>query len=286
MKAAQTLRKHINSGKILVAPGVFDGLSSLLAKKAGFPVLYASGGAIARSAGYPDIGLLTMTEVCSVISHIVNLSQLPVIADADTGFGNALNVRRTVQTYEQLGVAGLHLEDQTFPKRCGHLDDKSLVSTDEMCHKISIARSSLTDPDFVLIARTDAIAVEGFEQAITRAKAYKDAGADMIFVEAPETIEQIEAIAAQISGPKLINMFHGGKTPVLPVERLQALGFNVVIIPSDLQRAAIKAMQTTLTAIKIHGNSQSIAEQLTSFKEREQIVETETYLAIDTLRMK
>ena len=286
MKAAQTLRKHINSGKILVAPGVFDGLSALLAKKEGFPVLYASGGAIARSAGYPDIGLLTMTEVCSVISHIVNLSQLPIIADADTGFGNALNVRRTVQTYEQLGVAGLHLEDQTFPKRCGHLDDKSLVSTEEMCHKIAVARSSLIDPDFVLIARTDAIAVEGCEQAIRRAKAYKEAGADMIFVEAPETVEQIEAIAAEISGPKLINMFHGGKTPVLPVERLQALGFNVVIIPSDLQRAAIKAMQTTLTTIKHQGNTQSIAEQLTSFKEREQIVDTETYFAIDTLRLK
>lgn len=281
MKATQCLRKHLSSGNILIAPGVFDGLSALLAKQAGFPVLYASGGAIARSAGYPDIGLLTMTEVCSVIAHIVNLSELPVIADADTGFGNAINVRRTVQTFERLGVAGLHLEDQTFPKRCGHLDDKSIVSMEEMCQKIAVARSSVIDPDFVVIARTDAIAVEGFEQAIIRAKAYNAAGADMIFVEAPETIQQIEAIAVEIPGPKLINMFHGGKTPMMSADRLQALGYNLVIVPSDLQRAAIKAIQTTLSAIHLHGNSETVSGQLVSFKERELIVETEKYLAID-----
>lgn len=283
MSTAQILRAHINSGKILVAPGVYDGLSALLAKQAGFPVLYASGGAIARSTGYPDLGLLTMTEVCSALSHIVNVTELPVIADADTGFGNALNVRLTVQAFERIGVAGMHLEDQTFPKRCGHLDDKSLVSIDEMCQKIVVARSSLRHPEFVLIARTDAIAVEGFERAITRAKAYRDAGADMIFVEAPESIEQIEAIAAALPGPKLINMFHGGKTPMVPVTRLQALGYNVVIIPSDLQRAAIKAMQITLDAIHHHGNSQTVSEQLATFKERELIVETEKYLAIDII---
>lgn len=283
MSAAHRLREHIRSGKIVVAPGVFDGLSALLAKQEGFPVLYASGGAISRSAGYPDLGLLTMTDVCSILSHIVNVTDLPVIADADTGFGNALNVRLTVQAFERIGVAGLHLEDQTFPKRCGHLDDKSLVSIDDMCQKIRVARSSLRDPEFVVIARTDAIAVEGFEPAIARAKAYKEAGADMIFVEAPETIQQIEAIAAEVPGPKLINMFKGGKTPMVPVEKLQALGYNVVIIPSDLQRAAIKAMQMTLNAIYQHGNSETVSSQLATFKEREKIVGTEKYLAIDNL---
>lgn len=283
MSAAHRLREHIRSGKIVVAPGVFDGLSALLAKQEGFPVLYASGGAIARSAGYPDLGLLTMTDVCSILSHIVNVTDLPVIADADTGFGNALNVRLTVQAFERIGVAGLHLEDQTFPKRCGHLDDKSLVSIDDMCQKIRVARSSLRDPEFVVIARTDAIAVEGFEPAIARAKAYKEAGADMIFVEAPETIQQIEAIAAEVPGHKLINMFKGGKTPMVPVEKLQALGYNVVIIPSDLQRAAIKAMQMTLNAIYQHGNSETVSSQLATFKEREKIVGTEKYLAIDNL---
>ncbi len=281
MKQTTQLRAYMNEQKILVAPGVFDGLTALLAKQAGFPVLYASGGAIARSAGYPDIGLLSMTEVCSVISHIVDVTGLPVIADADTGFGNSLNTRRTVKVYERLGVAGLHLEDQTFPKRCGHLNDKSLISQEEMCHKIHAARTSLTDPDFVLIARTDAIAVEGFDRAIERAKAYQKAGADMLFVEAPETVEQIETIAKEINGPKLINMFHGGKTPIVPVDQLQAWGYSVVIIPSDLQRAAIKAMQDTLKAIGADGNSASMSERMTSFKEREVIVETEKYLAAD-----
>lgn len=279
MKATQCLRSLLHSGDLLIAPGVFDGLSALLAKQAGFPALYASGGAIARSMGYPDIGLLTMTEVCSSLSHIVNLSKLPVIADADTGFGNVLNVQRTVQAFEQLGVAGLHLEDQTFPKRCGHLDDKSLISIDDMCQKVTVARQSVSDPDFIVIARTDAIAVEGFEQAMIRAKAYIAAGADMIFVEAPETVEQIEHIA-KLPGFKLINMFHGGKTPMMPTQRLQDLGFNVVIIPSDLQRAAIKAMQTTLQAISLDGNSEAVSETLVSFKERELIVETKQYLAI------
>ncbi len=280
-KQTTLLRETINTQKILVAPGVSDGLSALLAKQAGFSALYASGGAIARSAGYPDIGLLTMTEVCSVISHIVDVSGLPVIADADTGFGNALNTRRTVKTYERLGVAGLHLEDQTFPKRCGHLNDKTLIPLEEMCQKIHAARTSLTDPDFVLIARTDAIAVEGFESAIKRAKAYQAAGADMLFVEAPETIEQIEMIAEQVQGPKLINMFHGGKTPVVPVSRLQELGYSLVIIPSDLQRAAIKAMQKTLEVILRDGNSAAISDTMTSFKERELIIETDKYFALD-----
>jgi 2-methylisocitrate lyase-like PEP mutase family enzyme len=283
MKTTQQLRQLINSKKTIVAPGVFDGLSAILAKQAGFRVLYASGGAIARSTGYPDIGLLTMTEVCATISHIVNVTKLPVIADADTGFGGSANVQRTVQEYERLGVAALHIEDQTFPKRCGHLNDKSLIPIEDMCRKLRIARKSLTDPDFVIIGRTDAIAVEGFDSAIKRAKAYLDAGADMIFVEAPETVEQIEAIAKQIPQPKLINMFFGGKTPLLSTQRLQELGYQVVIIPSDLQRACIKAIQNTLSAIQRDGSSAAIADQMASFKEREKLVGTEEYLKLDAI---
>lgn len=275
------LKKMINDKQIILAPGVFDGLSALLAKQAGFSVLYASGGAIARSAGYPDLGLLTLTEVCLSIAHIVHAAKLPVIADADTGFGNSLNVQRTVEEYERLGVAALHLEDQTFPKRCGHLDDKSLVSMDEMCLKLRVAKNSITDPDFLIIARTDAIAVEGFDNAIKRAKAYAHAGADIIFVEAPETVEQIEQIALQIPQPKLINMFYGGKTPLVSTERLQELGYSIIIIPSDLQRGAIKSMQNILAEISAHGNSKRIEKQLATFQERELIVETKKYLAID-----
>jgi 2-methylisocitrate lyase-like PEP mutase family enzyme len=277
---SHTLRQYLAGNRIIIAPGVFDGLSALLAKRAGFSVLYASGGAIARSAGYPDIGLLTMTEMCATIANIVSVTQLPVIADADTGFGNAINVARTVREYERIGVAALHLEDQTFPKRCGHLNDKSVISTEEMCHKIKTAREYLSNPETVLIARTDAIAVEGIDRAILRAQAYLKSGADMIFVEAPETIEQIEQIAQRITQPKLINLFYGGKTPMLPTSRLQELGYRIVIIPSDLQRASIKAMQDTLTEIARSGNSMAISGQMVSFREREEIIETEKYLEI------
>lgn len=281
MKPTTTLRSYMNSGKLIVAPGVYSGLSAKLAKQNGFTVLYASGGAIARDIGYPDIGLVTMTEACVRISEIVRASDLPVIADADTGFGNAINAQRTIQEYERIGVAGLHIEDQTFPKRCGHLDDKSLVPLDEMAYKIKVARESATDKDFVIIARTDAIAVEGFEKAIERANAYINAGADMLFIEAPETVEQIEQIAARVKHPKLINMFSGGKTPLVPTQRLQELGYTVMIIPSDLQRAAIKAMQNTLTAIQRIGNSAELEKQMVTFKEREEIIETKKYLQID-----
>lgn len=283
MKATQQLRQALTMGKTLVAPGAFDGLSARLVAMAGFDAVYASGGAIARAAGVPDLGLLSFTEVMDRVEKIVEASGLPVIADADTGFGGSANVERTVRVMERAGVAAFHLEDQSFPKRCGHLDDKSLVDTDEMVRKIKIARQTLSDPDCLVIARTDAIAVEGFESALVRAERYAAAGADMLFVEAPETIEQIREIARRIPGPKLINMFYGGKTPLVPVDELSALGYQIAIIPSDLQRAAIYAMQTTLQEIKRTGDSSALAAQLTSFKEREQIVQTSRYLDLDKL---
>lgn len=281
MKTTRQLRELLHSKKILIAPGIFDGLSAKLVERAGFNVIYASGGAIARGAGYPDLGLLSVTEVTEALARIVDVTNIPIIADADTGFGNALNVQRTIRMFERCGVAALHLEDQQFPKRCGHLDDKSLVSLEEMAYKIRVARESLHDPDFVLIARTDAIAVEGFEKAIARAQAYLAAGADVIFVEAPETVEQIEAIAKSIPQPKLINMFYGGKTPLVPTARLQELGYSIVIIPSDLQRAAIRAMENTLKTIHENGDSSQLANQLATFKEREIIIETDKYLQLD-----
>lgn len=285
MKLTSQLRKMIAGKQLMLAPGVYDGLSALLGKRAGFQVLYASGGAISRSAGFPDMGLLSFTEVLHTMIQIVNASRLPVIADADTGFGNAINVWRTVQEFERIGVAGLHLEDQTFPKRCGHLNDKSIISLEEMCHKLRVARKALQDPDFVLIARTDAIAVEGIDSAIHRAKAYLKSGADVVFIEAPETVEQIELIARSVQAPKLINMFSGGKTPLVPVSRLQELGYSLVIIPSDLQRAAIKAMQNVLNCISENGNSVKIEDQLVSFQERELIVGTAQFFEIDQFKI-
>ncbi|MHC8365692.1 isocitrate lyase/PEP mutase family protein [Pseudomonas sp. ZT5P21] len=281
MKPTRQLREKLSSGSPVIAPGVYDGISARLVAMAGFDAVYASGGAIARSAGYPDIGLLSFSEVLERIEKIVEASDLPVIADADTGFGGAANVQRTVRALERAGVAAFHLEDQSFPKRCGHLDDKKLIDVSEMCRKIRIARHTLIDQDCMIIARTDAIATEGFESALTRAEQYVKAGADMIFVEAPETLDQIRVIAQRIPGPKLMNMFYGGKTPLMPIEELSSLGY--VIIPSDMQRAAIHAMQIVLTEIKRSGDSSAIATQLTSFEEREKIVQTNRYLALDLL---
>ncbi|RAP63348.1 isocitrate lyase [Achromobacter sp. HZ01] len=280
VKPSTLLRQRL-AADVVVAPGAYDGMSARLVAAAGFPAVYASGGAIARAAGYPDIGLLSFTEVMDRVEKIVDASGLPVVADADTGFGGSANVERTVRIMERAGVAAFHIEDQSFPKRCGHLDDKSLVDVEEMCRKVHIARQTVSDPDALVIARTDAIAVEGFDAALARAQRYVEAGADMLFVEAPETREQIQAIAERLPGLKLINMFYGGKTPLVPLPELAAMGYRLVIIPSDLQRAAIHAMQATLAAIRQTGDSSALAERLTSFKEREEIVQTRRYLALD-----
>jgi 2-methylisocitrate lyase-like PEP mutase family enzyme len=278
VRATTSLRQRLGQDAILVAPGVYDGLSARLVARAGFEAVYATGGGIARSAGYPDLGLLSMSEIVERLATIVEHAGLPVIADADTGYGNALNVQRTVRAFERAGVAGLHLEDQSFPKRCGHYDDKHVISADEMAQKLRAARDAATDSDLVLIARTDALAIEGMEGAIARAQAYAAAGADVIFVEAPTSEGQIEEIARRIPQPKLINMFEGGKTPLVPLARLQALGYRIVIVPSDLQRAAIRAMEEVLQIIARDGNSAAVADRMASFREREAIVGTDGYL--------
>ena len=281
MRASRELRELLRAGDVVVAPGVYDGLSARLVARAGFPAAYATGGGIARSMGYPDLGLLSLSEIASRLANIVEHAGIPVIADADTGYGNALNAQRAVREFERAGVAALHLEDQTFPKRCGHYDDKSVVPTAEMAQKLRAAREAMTDSDIVLIARTDALAVEGLDGAVERAQAYAAAGADVIFIEAPVSVEQIEAIARRVPQPKLINMFQGGKTPLVPVARLKALGYQIVIIPSDLQRAAIRAMADVLAAIARDGSSAALAERMASFTEREAVVDTAAYLARD-----
>ena len=281
MKPTTRLRRMIAGGDVVVAPGVYDGLSARLAARAGFSAIYATGGGIARSMGYPDLGLLSPSEIVERLANIVEQAGVPVIADADTGYGNALNVRRAVREFERAGVAAFHLEDQTFPKRCGHYDDKAVVPTGEMVQKLRAARDALADPDLLLIARTDALAVEGFDAAIERAHAYEAAGADVSFVEAPTTEAEIEAIAKRVTAPKLINMFQGGKTPLVPVAKLREWGYRIVIIPSDLQRAAIRAMEDTLGAIARDGNSAAVADRMASFKEREGAVDTSAWLELD-----
>lgn len=262
----------------LLAVGVYDGLSAKVAEKAGFAAVYVSGGAIARSAGVPDLGLLSMTEVRDRTAQICAAVDVPVLADIDTGYGNALNVHRTVSEFVRTGVAALQLEDQVTPKKCGHYHGKDLVSSAEMEGKIKAAVEAIDGAPVHLIARTDAIAVEGFDAALQRARRYAAAGADILFVEAPEEIEQIERIAAELPGlTLLLNMFEGGRTPRVPMPRLAELGYGIVIVPSDLQRAAMRAMQDTAAEILAHGDSRAISERLAGFDERDKLVDKQIW---------
>jgi 2-methylisocitrate lyase-like PEP mutase family enzyme len=266
------LRALLARGGLITAPGVYDGLSARIAEAAGFDALYISGGAIARGMGYPDIGLVTQTEMVKRLEEIRAITRLPLIVDADTGYGNALNVIRTVRAYERAGAAALHIEDQVEPKRCGHYEGKQIVDTHEMVQKIRAAIAARENPDLLLIARTDARAVAGLEDAITRGNAYAEAGADVIFVEAPQSREEIERIAREVRAPLLINMFWGGKTPLVPPEQLAELGYRLMIVPSDLQRAAIRAMQRAAAVLRQQGNTATIADELVSFAERESVI--------------
>jgi len=290
MNLRQTLKKLLNRKQLLVAPGCFDGLSARLVQEAGFEAAYLSGGAIARSMGIPDIGLVTMSESIERAAQVVSAIQIPVIADADTGYGNAVNLVRSVREFERIGVAAIHIEDQITPKRCGHLDGKEVISRAEMEMKLKAALDTRTDPDFCIIARTDARGVHGLEDAIGRAQAFAKLGVDAIFVEAPQSESELAEIPKRLPDvPLLVNVFKGGKTPMLPMERLQQMGYRIAIYPSETQRAAIHAMRSALTTLKRERTTESIAASLTTFKERDKVVGLDdwqkiehTYLAVET----
>ena len=234
MSHRTTLRERIAGGELIVAPGVFDGLSASLVGRIGFAAAYLTGAGVAASGfGLPDIGLVTQTEMVERARMLVRaLGEVPLIADADTGYGAVLNVVRTVREYEAAGVAAIQLEDQAFPKKCGHLPDKELVSVREFTVKLRAALDARTDPDLVVIARTDARAPLGLDAAIDRANAYAQAGADVIFVEAPQSVEEIERISKEVRAPLLINLVLGGLTPLESSERLAELGYAIAIHPS------------------------------------------------------
>ena len=290
MNLRQTLKKLLNRKQLLVAPGCFDGLSARLVQEAGFEAAYLSGGAMARSMGIPDIGLVTMSESIERAAQVVSAIQIPVIADADTGYGNAVNLVRSVREFERIGVAAIHIEDQITPKRCGHLDGKEVISRAEMEMKLKAALDTRTDPDFCIIARTDARGVHGLEDAIGRAQAFAKLGVDAIFVEAPQSESELAEIPKRLPDvPLLVNVFKGGKTPMLPIERLQQMGYRIAIYPSETQRAAIHAMRSALTTLKREGTTESIDASLTTFKERDKVVGLDdwqkiehTYLAVET----
>ncbi len=269
---AGRLRTLLAAGGLIRAPGAVDALSARLIEQAGFEAVHMTGGGIARTLGVPDVGLVTMSEALECARSIAGAVSLPVIADADTGYGNAINVIRTVREFEAAGVAAIHIEDQVTPKRCGHYEGGQLVSPGEMIGKIEAACAARSNPDFLIIARTDARASEGFDGAVRRARAYRAAGADALFVEAPESVDEIRNLVGLIDAPLLFNMYSGGKTPVVSVRDLRQFGCRIVIFPSHLQRAAIRGMQRALQLLL--GEEASAAEDadlMVSFREREAI---------------
>jgi 2-methylisocitrate lyase-like PEP mutase family enzyme len=270
VSGAERLAELLKGPEIVVAPGVYDGLSARIAAAAGFSAIYVSGGAVARSSGVPDLGLMTMTEVLARLREVVDATSLPVIADADTGYGNPLNIVRAVREFERLGAAAIHIEDQVAPKKCGHYAEHELISAEDMVQKLRAALD--TREKMLIIARTDARGQSGLAEAIRRGLLYAQAGVDLIFIEAPRSREEIEEIARSIPGPLLINMFEGGQTPLIPAAELAELGYRLVIVPSDLQRAAIHGMQLAAATLRRDGSSAAIGDRLASFEERDEII--------------
>jgi 2-methylisocitrate lyase-like PEP mutase family enzyme len=266
---AARLRALLDSGQTIVAPGAFDPLAARLVEEAGFPAVYMTGfGTSAALLGRPDVGLLTMTEMADNAARIAACVDIPVIADADTGYGNPLNVIRTVGAYEAAGVAGIHIEDQVAPKKCGHMDGKLVIPADEMTAKVRAAAEARASPDFVIIARTDAVAVEGFERAVQRARLYLEAGADVLFVEALTSEDEAAEVARAFPGvPLLFNWAEGGKTPPVSLARLQELGYRIVIFPISTLLAATAAMRRILQEIAQAGTPAAALGDLPAFGE-------------------
>ena len=277
MTQANTLRTLLSKPPIVVAPGVYDSLTALVATQAGFRSLYISGAAIAYTRlGRPDIGLVSVSEVIETIALISDRVEANLIVDADNGYGNALNVERTVRLFEKAGAHAIQIEDQSFPKRCGHLDDKALISADEMAGKIKAAVDSRRSRDTMIIARTDAVAVEGFDRAIERALLYRDAGADLLFVEAPKTREDLANIVRRIGSnvPLMANMVEGGKTPMLSGAELEALGFSLVIFPGGIVRTLAKTTVDYYASLAAHGSTQPYRDRMFDFGEMNALIGT------------
>ena len=250
MSSASRLRELLRQGGLVAAPGAYDCITARLVEQAGFDAVYMTGAGTAATLGYPDYGLVTMSEMADNAGRIAAATGIPVIADADTGYGNELNVVRTVREFEKRGVAGIHIEDQGFPKKCGHLEDKVVIPIEEYAAKIRAAASAKQEPDFLIIARTDARAVLGFDESIRRANAALDAGADMAFVEAPQTREEVAAVPRLVKGPCLLNVVWRGKTPDVSLDDAQAMGYRLAILPAVLFTAVIGVCDAMLEELR------------------------------------
>ncbi len=248
--ARRELRRLLAGPEMLVAPGGYDGITARLIEQAGFSAVYMTGAGTAASFGLPDYGLLSMTEMVGNAARMASATRLPLIADADTGYGTELNVVRTVREYERAGTAAIHIEDQVSPKRCGHLDGKELVSRDEFVAKIQAAVAIRQDRDFVIIARTDARSVAGLDEAIARANLALTAGADLAFVESPETLDEVRLVPERVAGPCLLNVVWGGKTPQVSMDEAQAMGYRLAILPSVLLKTIYGACDQALAALQ------------------------------------
>jgi 2-methylisocitrate lyase-like PEP mutase family enzyme len=278
---AQTLSTRLARPPILIAPGVYDALTALIAERAGFEALYVSGAGIAYTRlGRPDIGLVGMSEVVQTVALIRDRVGAHLIVDADTGYGNALNVQRTVRLLERAGANAIQIEDQDFPKRCGHLDDKALIPVEEMAGKIKAAVDARVSSATLIIARTDAVAVEGFDRALARSEFYREAGADVLFVEAPRQREELTRVNARLgkgafkSVPLMVNMVEGGKTPMLPAAELESLGFALVIFPGAIVRALAKAAEDFYGSLKAHSSTEPVRARMFDFDALNRLIGT------------
>lgn len=275
------LRELLKQGTIAV-PGAFNAISAKIIEQVGFPAVYVSGAGLSNGVGgYPDIGFMTATEMATQAGYIARSVNIPAIADADNGYGEAINVFRTVQEYERQGMSGLHLEDQVIPKRCGHLDGKQVISVENMREKIAAAVSARVNPDFLIIARVDSKAVNGFDDAVKRANAYMDAGADMIFPEALTTEEEFAEFSRQVKSPLLANMTEFGKTPYLSVSQFEAMGYSIVIFPMTAFRIMMKAVEDAMRSLKTEGTQAALLDQMTTREDLYRLIHYQDYERLD-----
>jgi len=271
--AASVLRRRLQQDDILVVPGAADAVTARLIEQAGFEAVYATGAGISNTLlGLPDLGLATMTEIVEQVRRMTAAINIPLIADADTGYGNPVNVYRTVREFERAGIAGIQLEDQVSPKRCGHFSGKDVIPAEEMIRKIHAACDARQNPETVIIARTDAIATSGFDDAIARGRAFAEAGVDIVFVEAPRSVEELQRIPKDIDAPLLVNMTEGGVTPLLSAPELQAMGYRIAIFPNADLRVSMFAVRSMLGELRQAGTTANMLDRMMSWQDRQSAV--------------
>lgn len=278
------LRAAVEERRALLVPGAANALTARVIEDAGFDALYVTGAGVANTLlGVPDIGLVTLTELVQTVEAIGEISSLPMVVDIDTGFGNAINTRRTVRLLERAGACGLQIEDQVFPKKCGHFDGKGVIPVAEMVSKVKAAVDARNDENLLIMARTDARAIEGLDAAIERAERYIEAGADMTFVEAPTSVDEMKAITARLKVPQIANMVVGGRTPLLPQAELADIGFALVLYANTPLQAAMRAMSEVLGALKRDGGLDAVRDRLADFGERQRLVDKGSYDVLEKL---